>query len=60
MIVKVNLIMVGKQKSRPDSAYEKCQEMIAKLKSQSPEIELRDNIHRRLGTFYFFLYKKKQ
>ena len=52
--------MVGKEKTRPDLAQEKCQKIIAELKAKSPKIELRDNIRRHLGTLYFFLYKKKQ
>ena len=59
MTVKVNVIMTGKEKSRPDLAQEKCQEIIKELKNQSPKIELKDDIRRHLGTFYFFLYKKK-
>ena len=60
MMVKVNLIMIGKEKIRPGLAHEKCQEIIAELKTQSPKIELKDDIRRHLGTLYFFLYKKKQ
>lgn len=60
MMVKVNLTMVGKEKSRPDLAQKKCQEIITKLQSEFPKIELKDDIRRHFGTFYFFLYKKKQ
>ncbi len=59
-MVKVNLVMVGKEKTRPDLAREKCQKIIEELKSQSPKIELKDNIRQHFGTLYFFLYKKKQ
>jgi hypothetical protein len=52
--------MVGKEKTRPDLAQEKCQKIIEELKNRSPKIELRDNIRRHLGTLYFFLYKKKR
>ena len=58
--VKVNLVMVGKEKTRPDLAQEKCQKIITELKAKSPKIELRENIRRHLGTLYFFLYKKRQ
>ena len=56
MIVKVK---VGKEKYRLESAREKCQEIIAELKNQFPKIELKDDIRQHLGTFYFFLFKKK-
>jgi len=59
-MVKVNLVMVGKEKAHPDLAREKCQKIIEELQSQSPKIELRDSIRQHLGTLYFFLYKKKQ
>jgi translation initiation factor IF-3 len=58
--VKISLIMSGKEKTHPELAYEKCQKIIADLQSQLPKIELRDNIRKHLGSFYFFLYKKKQ
>jgi translation initiation factor IF-3 len=59
-MVRVNLVMVGKEKTRPDLAQEKCQKIITELKNKSPKIELKENIRRHLGTLYFFLYKKKQ
>ncbi|CAG8702541.1 3857_t:CDS:2 [Gigaspora margarita] len=59
-MVKVNLVMVGKEKAHPDLAQEKCQKIIEELKSQSPKIELKDNIRQHLGTLYFFLYRKRQ
>jgi|ERR1051326_1553248 translation initiation factor IF-3 len=59
-MVKVKLVMVGKEKTRPDLAQEKCQKIIEELKNQSPKIELKDDIRRHLGTLYFFLYKKRQ
>jgi hypothetical protein len=57
--VKVSLVLVGKEKFRKELAQEKCQKVIAELKSSSPKIELRDNIRQHLNTLYFFLYKKK-
>ncbi|KLL04475.1 MAG: translation initiation factor IF-3 [Mycoplasmataceae bacterium RV_VA103A] len=59
-LAKISVVMVGKQKIRPELAQEKCQKIIAELKTRSPKIELKDNIRRHLNTFYFFLYKKKQ
>ena len=59
-MVKVSLVMLGKEKAHPDLAHEKCQKIIEELKSQSPKIELKDNIRQHLGTLYFFLYRKKQ
>lgn len=52
--------MVGKEKTRPDLAQEKCQKIIADLKTKSPKFELKDNVRQHLNTFYFFLYKRKQ
>lgn len=51
--------MVGKERTHPELAHEKCQKIIEELKIHSPKIELRDNIRQHLGTLYFFLYKKK-
>ncbi|CAJ0851207.1 2156_t:CDS:2 [Entrophospora sp. SA101] len=42
--------MVGKEKAHPDLAHEKCQKIIEELKSQSPKIELKDNIRQHLAT----------
>lgn len=60
VMVKVNVVMVGKEKAYPNLAHEKCQKIIEELKIQSPKIELKDNIRQHLGTLYFFLYRKKQ
>ncbi|CAJ0832425.1 9721_t:CDS:10, partial [Entrophospora sp. SA101] len=39
-----------KEKAHPDLAHEKCQKIIEELKSQSPKIELKDNIRQHLDT----------
>ncbi|CAH1765408.1 12341_t:CDS:2, partial [Entrophospora sp. SA101] len=39
-----------KEKAHPDLAHEKCQKIIEELKSQSPKIELKDNIRQHLAT----------
>jgi hypothetical protein len=57
MAVKVNL-KIGRL--NPNLVHEKCLKIIAELKSQSPKIELRDDVRRHLNTLYFFLYKRKQ
>jgi translation initiation factor IF-3 len=59
-MVKVNLVMVGKERAHPDLAHEKCQKIIAELKSRAPKVELKDNVRQHFGTLYFFLYKKRQ
>lgn len=58
-IVKVNLVMKGIEKSQSELVWEKSQEIIDKLKSQSPKIELQGNIHSQPNSIYFFLNKKK-
>ena len=55
--VKVKLVKIG---NHPKLAKEKCQKIIEELKSQSPKIELKDNIRTHFRTLYFFLYRKKQ
>ncbi|MCE8168452.1 MAG: translation initiation factor IF-3 [Candidatus Moeniiplasma glomeromycotorum] len=60
IIVKVKLIMVGKEKAYLGLGKEKCQQIIAELQNLSPKIKLRDDIHQHFGSLYFFVYKKKQ
>ena len=57
-IVKVNLLMKGREKTQQELGREKCQKIISQLKSYSPAIELQGNIHSHLGSFYFSLGKK--
>jgi translation initiation factor IF-3 len=58
-MVKVKLV-VGRKKIHPDLTREKCQKIITELQSQSPKIELKDDIRQHFGSLYFFLYKKRQ
>src|ERR1043166_5076544 len=57
IIVKVNLVMTGKEKYQQELAQEKCQKMIKKLQEQSPKIALKDNIRQHFNSIYFFLIK---
>jgi len=58
-MVKLNLIMVGKEKAHPEVVREKCQQIIERLQNHSSKIELKGSIRQLPNKFWFFLYKKK-
>ena len=58
-MVKLNLIMVGKEKAHPEVVREKCQKIIERLQNHSSKIELKGSIRQLPNKFWFFLYKKK-